>query len=514
MLFIIFIIGILLLRRASRGLSRAELIGFALPTGLAATTLIMLSMDWGGIALSRTNLLILTLTLLAASLALNADMLRSIFKIKSIKPLHLKDKALRRTLERQRWSWINIVWVLMLMAAVYIEYVNIAKCLTYPTYDRDSMAAFDTFGYVCAREGTYIRMSLFDPNYIPSLHHAGSAMGYMPMLQLSYAYVYAFGAATSKAVPAMMYIGFLVGFYGLCRRKMTHTGAMTALLGVVMTPEMTSFASHSMTNVMHACVASAAMIYFCLWIEKQRRSELTMACVLLTINVWLRAEGIVFVAVAWAMFIARWGAEALIKRKMPKASSGKEAICRLALLLTPALPIALWAVCSKACGLSAEGTMITHPFWDGDKLLTIWNGVYGLLSSGTFYGWTFNFALLMLHLFIFDRIYLRILKRRKGTAMPNAMLTRSLAMAIMLAVAGYVLVLYHVDYQWDSIHNVLAYSAKRFIFCFVPIAWYFSLSIEPMLRAGRWLERRCGLGIVWERTRKGCLCGNKSQGKI
>ena len=499
MLIFIFIIGILLLRSIERTTKWTESIGFGFPVGLMAITLPMLLMDWGGLALNRTNLLILTIVLIVAGLAANLDIFQKLCKRPNFIPL-------RSMFDMKKQGWINIVWVLMLAAVVYIEYVNFAKCLCYPTYDRDSMAAFDTFGYVCARESTYLRMSLFDANYIPSLHHAGSAMSYMPMVQLSYAYVYVFGAETSKAIPAFVYLSFLVGLYVLCRRRLTHTASMMVLLGVVMTPEMTSFASHSMTNVMHACIASSAMIYFCLWIDSHERKDFTMACLLLTINVWLRAEGVVFIAVAWIMFFSRMIVDCInaahstnngnINFQYALTTTSRQ---WLALLLIPTLPFALWTICSLYCGISSEGTMILYLFRDSDKAYTILNGIYDLLSGGTFYGWTFNFALLMLHLFIFHRIYLHIRSRHTNKIMPSALLTRSLFWTIVLGIMGYMLILYHIDYQWDNIHNVLAYSAKRFLFCFVPIAWYFSLSIEPMKQAAQWLEHQCGLGWLTER---------------
>ena len=55
-------------------------------------------------------------------------------------------------------------------------------------------------------------------------------------------------------------------------------------------------------------------------------------------------------------------------------------------------------------------------------------------------------------------------------------------------------VLYQVDYQWDSIQNVLDFSAKRFLFCFVPMAWLFSVSVVPMRKFATWFERKCSIG--------------------
>lgn len=467
MLILVFITGFLLLCGIARQSSLLERLGFALPVGLAAVTGVMLLMDWAGIALTRVSMMVLTLTLLLAAAAANYKML-------------LSPKRLLLPVAKIRIPWFNLIWLLLFFGVIYLEYVNISKCLTYPTYDRDSMAAFDTFGYVCAREGTYLRMSLFAPDYIPSLQHAGSAMSYMPMLQLSYAYVYIFGAATSKAVPAFFYLGFLFGLYGLCRRRLTHTASMLVLMGVMLTPEMTSFASHSMTNVMHACVASAAMIYLCLWMEQREARDLRLCALLLAVNVWMRAEGVVFVGVALLLIAF----SALRHRNFRS-------------LLLPALsllPFVLWTMCSSMCGLASESVLIMHPFWDGDKMQTVVQGIWGLLGGGDYYGWTFNFALIMLHVHIFYVIYAKFAKSQSSQVTKSQItLTRALLWTIMIGIAGYVLVLYHVDYQWDSVQNVLAFSAKRFLFCFVPIAWYFSVSILPMRQLAAWFERTCGI---------------------
>ena len=49
-------------------------------------------------------------------------------------------------------------------------------------------------------------------------------------------------------------------------------------------------------------------------------------------------------------------------------------------------------------------------------------------------------------------------------------------MMILISSALYMIALYQIDYKWDSIQNVLAYSAKRFLFCFVRMAWFYAMS--------------------------------------
>ena len=251
---------------------------------------------------------------------------------------------------------------------------------------------------------------------------------------------------------------------------------MLAVLGVILTPEMTSFASHSITNVMHACVASAAIIYLCLWLERREPFDLRLMALMLAINVWMRAEGVVFIGVALLfIFIS------LIRNRTstPLPSAEGESVrpksrwWTIALPVLAVLPFLLWTVCSSTCGLASESTLITHPFWDGDKLLTVWRGVYGLLGGSDY------FALRLRHQPL----------RPEGLS-----LSHYLIWTIIIGIAGYVTVLYQVDYQWDSIQNVLDFSAKRFLFCFVPMAWFFSVSVVPMRKFATWFERKCGIG--------------------
>ncbi len=481
MLVLVFLVGFLLLNRIARKSSLLEKIGFALPSGLALATLAMVFLDWGGVALTRTSLGIMTVCLLLAAAAVNYRMYRK--QCLSLKPVTID------------FRWANLLWVAMMGVVVYLEYINFTKCLFYPTYDRDSMAAFDTIGFVCAQEHTFRGMSIFDPAYFPQMHGAGSSISYLPMIQLSYAYVYTFGAATSKAIPAFIYLGFLVGFYGLCRRRISHTGSALALLGIVTAPEMLSFASLSVTNVMQACMASSGVIYTCLWVSGRKSGDLWLAILLLAVNNWMRAEGVVFIGVAWLVVAA-----SALRRKEWKYAF---------LPALSLLPLAVWMLYSSSCGLTAESAVITHPYWDGQKAATVIKGAWSLFSGGVYYGWTFHAFAIVLAVHLVALLFCSLHKSNKAKTESNAVawfggLSGLLVPAVLLAsIAGYYLVLYQVDYKWDSIENVLAYSAKRFNFCFVPLAWYYVASSALLNRFFRWLEENIGIGGIVTLGRNG-----------
>ena len=133
------------------------------------------------------------------------------------------------------------------------------------------------------------------------------------------------------------------------------------------------------------------------------------------------------------------------------------------------LPALLWFVYMKIGGLYTEGMAITHLFWDGEKAGNIVKGFWTLFSNPVYYGCTFP----LFALFVLADIWF-IIKGKGNLALLGM---------IVLSVVFYGLVIYHVDYVWDSIQNVLAYSSKRFFFCFVPMCWYF-IATTPIARKG------------------------------
>ena len=299
-------------------------------------------------------------------------------------------------------------------------------------------------------------MSIFTGDYMPGIHAPGSPIAYFPLVQLAYAYVYALGAETSKIIPALIYLSFLVAFYAALSRATSRTAAMAATLFVVLTPEMTSFSSLSGTNVMNAAYASLGIIYILRWLQEKEKGCLALGSLLLALNVWCRAEGVVFVLVAVALVAF----ECIRKREWKQALP----------VILAFVPIILWQIYTRAFGMTVQSFVITHPYFDGDKAGTIFNGAWALLSNTQYYGWTFTALLLA----IIGDAWFMIKHRNSDIAK---------LFAIAAGVFLYFLVLYQIDYRWDSINNVLSYSAKRFMFCFVPMAWYFTATCEPVAKA-------------------------------
>lgn len=445
--------GILLTALVGSRFSWTERIGLSFPLGMTLQTIVMALLDLLHIPLTATSVLL-------GGLLLFALLLFVVWRFRGIDSLRLSPAMLND------WRQANLVWVLLLLLIAYCEYMNFSKCIFFPPSDRDSLAAFDTLGFVAAHDHTYMRMSLFDADYNPSIHRAGGSIAYAPFVQLSYAYVYLLGAETSKAIPALMYLFFVVAFYGILRRNTGKTLAALATLFMMMAPEMLAFSSLSATNVMQAIFASLGIAYTASWLRSRHDHELYAGALLLGANMWCRNEGIVFIGAACIVLLVD-----CIRRK-----SYRKGWYFTGLALLPAV---IWFVYMKVGGLYTEGMAITRLFWDGEKAGLIVKGFWDLFAAPLYYGWTFPaFAL-----FFIANLWFMV-KSRDNLPLLGM---------ILLSLLFYGLVIYHVDYVWDSIQNVLAYSSKRFFFCFVPMCWYFIATTRMARMGSDYIERYLSL---------------------
>lgn len=434
-----------------RHFSLTEQIGAAFPIGIGIQTLIMLLLDMMHLPLTRTSVI----TSASAIFAILCVAL--VFKLIKQHPRVEPDLG-------PKYRQYNLVWLLFIGLIVYLEYMNFYKCIYNPTFDRDSLAGFDTIGYIIAQEHTIKDLSIFQADYIPNIHQAGSYIVYPPLVQLSYAFVYLLGAETSKIIPALMFLSLLFIFYGSLKRVIGATGAAIGTFFVLITPEMIAFSSLSGTNVIHAVFAASGIIYIALWLRYKEKKDLYLATLFLGLNLFCRTEGVIFIMAA--LFVLFFHA---LKCKDWK---------NLLIVASAFIPGLLWALFCRINGLYAESTTILHPFWDSEKAHTIWTYMKSHYTNTNYYGITF------IVLFISTLLNLwNLIKRKDNLALLVMILTASLL---------YMMILYHIEYKWDSIQNVLAFSAKRFLFCFVPIAWFLALSNRWMAWCWHQLTRFLG----------------------
>ncbi|MDR0769363.1 MAG: glycosyltransferase family 39 protein [Dysgonamonadaceae bacterium] len=448
-LFLTIALGFVFVHCLSVKFTLIEKAGLSFPLGMAFTCLLMLLLD-------QVNIPLTPMPLLTSQALLLAGLIFVVYFCR-------KDawSSLLESVSRSSLKDINPVWLLFILAVVYMEYMNFSKCMYFPPSDRDSLTAFETIGYIAAREHTFKGLSIFDESYMPHIHGTASSIVYAPLVQLSYAYVYTLEAETSKIIPALMYLFFLAAFYGAAARAAGKTGAAVATFFMLLTPEMLAWSSLSMTNVIHAVFASLSVIYMSLWFQTREKKDLLLCGSLLGGNILSRNEGIVFTAaVLLLLFIDTLRS----KRYWGFAQAALWAL----------VPLVVWTLYTKMNGLYAEGIVVKHLFWDAEKAGTIASYMWGLYNFTQYYGWSF---IVFLIAFLAN---LWFLIRKKDSLY--------LLLAIGLSSLFYMLILYQIDYKWDSMHNVLSYSAKRFLFCFIPMVWYFAFTNHTVSALFRRLE--------------------------
>lgn len=455
-IFLTIVSGFLLVNRISSRFNLCEKIGLSFPVGLFCVTLIMILSDAVGIPLTRGGtlagiiLLLILLILFSRKIAgQTLDSFKNSFKIS--------------------FGKINFIWLFFIALIVYVEFMNFQKCMFWPAFDRDSLAGFETIGYVISRESTLKGLTLFQKDYIGNIHDAGSYITYAPMVQLSYAFVYLMGAETSKIVPGLIYASFLLTFYGVTKRVIGKTGAALITFFVLLTPEMLAFSSLSMTNVIHAVFASLGIIYLAVWFRNREMKDLILSAILLAAGTWCRTDGIVFTGAALCVLFVD-----MLRKKTYRES--------VLFLVVATSTVIIWTLFMKIFGLTSESIAIVKPFWDPEKIGTIWKYMFALYKNTTYYG----ISLIVFVVGFAINIWF-ILKERNNVQL--------LAM-ILLAMLFYMIVLYQIDYKWDLITNVLSYSAKRFMFCFIPLFWFYAFSNRIVLlgldKLEEWLSLKRG----------------------
>lgn len=431
---IVILIGLSIIELIYSSASFIEKIGLSFLTGIFVQTVLMVLMDALSIPLTRTSLMTAALVLLLIFCGV-------LFKKGYLfKPMtEYKDLLIKQVCS------VNFVWLAFICIIAWVEYMNFSKCMFFPTFDRDSLAGFDTIGYVIAQESTIKGLSIFDMGYNPGIHAAGSYISYAPFVELSYAFVYIWGAEMSKIIPALMFLFFIIAFYGVLSRSIKKTGAAMITLLVMLTPEMLAFSSMSATNVMHAVFASLGTIYGIRWLNDEKEGDMFISAILLSANVWTRSEGVVFIA-AIGLFVL---IKAIRKCKF------KQLVIWGVIAVVPFL---FWSVYQRIFGLTSENIIITSFFYDKEKMDLIIKYMSSHFLNSQYYGWTFKLFLIS---FVLNLWF--IVKKKDNLYC---------LFALLISIFLYMVLLYQIDYKWDTINNVLAYSAKRFIFCFVPLAWY------------------------------------------
>lgn len=430
------VLGLTIMLAISTKYTFLEYLCLAFPLGMGLQTFLMSLLDWFNLGITRGSITLFSFLVLAGLLVLVYRNLK-------------KDPEFfsRCNPKLFKMPKPNLVWIMFTFLIFWFEGMNFYKTVFFPSFDTDSIRGFNFVGMAIAAEGTLKGLSLFtSPNY--NFQTDAGLAAYTPFAQLSYAYVYLFGAMASKIVNALMYLSFLGIFYSLLKRMTTHTAAAIFTFMMLITPEMLAFSALSGINLLHTVYAASGLLLVVLWFDKKDEKLLILSAILLSMNCFTRNEGIVFSGMASLLVFYRF-----LKRDIDWKKS-------LVFLVTAFFGFIYWTIFLKANQIhSGSDLIITKLFWDGDKLATMYRELKPLYLNTQYYG----LSVVVFGLMLLGNLWNLF---RKGDQVALVVAT----LGVMLL---YTLIIYQINYVWDSIENVLRYSYKRFFFAFIPLMWFY-----------------------------------------
>jgi len=430
------LIGLTIMLAISTRFTLLEYLSLAFPLGMGLQTFLMSLLDWSNIGITLVGTTLISLIALAGLLFLDFRNLKK--DPEFLSRCNLKNLKLPKP---------NLVWILFTFLIVWFEGMNFYKTVFFPSFDTDSIRGFNFVGMAIAAEGTLKGLSLFNSPNFNFQSDAGLA-AYTPFAQLSYAYVYLFGAMASKIVNALMYLSLLGIFYALLKRVTTHTAAAIFTFMMMITPEMLAFSALSGINLLHTVYAASGLLFAVLWFDKKDSKLLILSAILLSMNCFTRNEGIVFSGMASLLVLYRF-----FKKDIDWKRS-------LLFFVTAFFGFIYWTIFLKANQIhSGSNLIITHLFWDSDKLATMYRELKPLYLNTQYYG----IGVVVFGLMLLGNLWNIF---RKGDQV-------ALVVATLGVMFLYTLIIYQIDYVWDSIENVLRYSYKRFFFSFIPLMWFY-----------------------------------------
>ncbi|WP_297089126.1 glycosyltransferase family 39 protein [uncultured Draconibacterium sp.] len=451
-IFLAFILGFSFLRWVAGRFSFIEILGLSFPAGMGVVTFIMFLLNVVGIGLTQNSLL------LAGGFCLVAFNLRYI-----IQPQKLVNAA-EVVGEKQFWEVgkFNLIWLVLVMAVAGILFFVTKKSLYTPTFSTDSVSSFDLYAKAIASEGSLLNSLISDRS-------VGFGAAYPPLTSLSLAYAYIFGFQSSKIIPALLFISFVVAFYGLAVKNLSSTAAIMATLGLALSPELLAQSALNTTSVPQAMYASLGLIALFTWYKRKEMKYFYLAVIMLSLNGWIRSEGIVYIFTALLFVFYVHFSEKKFKN--------------LYLLLLSLLPFVCWQLFLKMNAAIMEPFVQVNlsivPNMDSEYMAKILRGAWKNFFHPSYYGISFYLFAAVIVINVWAVI------KKKDTFLLLAL--------ILLPLVGYLFLLNQLQLKADSIENIMDASAKRFFFGTVALIWFYVFQIYPLNRFFKGLEIFLGI---------------------
>ncbi|WP_297094219.1 glycosyltransferase family 39 protein [uncultured Draconibacterium sp.] len=442
-----FLLGFSFLRFVAGRFSFIEILGLSFPVGIGVVTFVMFLLNILGITLSRTNLITAIVLITVA------------FYYKLIMKPKLIVEGYNTISKKTFWQVgrFNLIWFVFVLAVVGVLFFVTKKSLYTPTFSTDSVSSFDLYAKAIAHEGTLLNSLIYDKA-------VGFGAAYPPLTAFSLSYVYIFGFQSSKIIPALLFISFIVSFYSLILKNISSTPAIIATFGLVVAPELLAQSALNTTSVPNAMYASLGLMALFTWYKRNEMKYFYLSIILLSFNGWIRSEGIVYILTG-LLFV--------FYVQLPKRQFKKMYLYILCLV-----PFVAWQLFLKMNAALMEPFVQVNislvPHLDPEYFSKIIRGALKNFFHPSYYGITFYTLIVVGIVNIYG-----VIKKKESFL---------LLALVVLPIVAYLILLNQLHLKADSIEAIMSASAKRFFFGTVAMIWFYVFQIYPFNKVFNGLE--------------------------
>ncbi len=454
-LLIIFLLGWSIYNLVSKKKHFLEIIGFSFLIGLGTLTILMFYLNILGIKLSSTSLLIVSvLSVFGTNYKFFIKPKKELEKIKNI---NVKELFFIGN--------INVVWIVCVAAVIFLLFVITKKSLFWTTTAHDAITSFDLYAKAIAHEGKLINSLILEKS-------VGFGVAYPPLYSFALSYTYMLGFETSKIIPALIFISFVISFYSLISKNSNATLAIFVTLILIISPEIIAQSAINTTSVPNAVLASLGIILLITWYNTNDKSYFLLSIIFLILNVWTRSEGIIYVA----------GTIVLLFLFDKKRISYKYKIIYAVLTI---LPFVVWQIFLKinhdVMDSFVQVKYIYTPVLNLKQIIYIVKYIFLNLLQRAYFGLSAYIFVVILAINI-----IKIIKKRENLF---------LLCIIIVSLFLYMVLLNQLELRHDNLTNILKHSAKRFVFTTIILMWAYVSTSKIVVELFNKIEKKLSFKV-------------------
>jgi len=426
-----FLLGFALLNLISNQFRLIELLGFSFLVGIFSQTILMFFLNILGIEYNLVLIFVISILLLVSICIwhfINRPAVKSGIRI---------NYTIRKLKPESFNFLILFAWGLI----IYTLYLISVKSLYWPTAASDSLTSFDLYAKALAHEGKLLNTLIYEKR-------VGYGAAYPPLYSMALSYAYLLGFETSKIIPVLIFLSFVLSFYCLLVRLNDPTSAALFTFFMLVTPEFLAQSAINTTSVPHAVFSSLSVLCYLEWRREKKIRYLYLSGVLLSAGGFTRSETILYMA-PLLFYLLLYS----VKQK-----TYKDFFIYVCISIMPFLT---WQFFLKAHGEVMEKfiqvKLLYTPNFDFNQLNEIFSYAYKVITSTDHYGITLFLFLICLALNT-----LEIIKKRK---------LLDLIFLIFFVYFGYILLLNQFELKASSYKAIVSHSGKRFFFGIITLMW-------------------------------------------